>query len=115
MPIFARTAQPLLGSWVDMPTLMPAKDRRHDVRPGLKVMHRHRVGSAVVERVSELVYLRGRPVALLKWINLGGIRTPLYRCELDARKLRTVPDQRGVFQYDDVTADPRFPDALGAE
>jgi hypothetical protein len=87
---------------------MPAKDRRHDLRPGFKVMHRHRVGTAIVERVSELVYVKGRPVALLDWIDLGGIRTPLYMCELDPTKLRTATDQRGVFHYDDVTADPRF-------
>lgn len=63
-----------------MPSAMPAKDRRHDLRPGLKVKHRHRVGTAIVERVSELVHVRGRPVALLDWINLGGIRTPLSIC-----------------------------------
>lgn len=93
-----------------MPTLLPPKDRRHDPRPGLKVRHRHRVGSAVGERVSEMIYVNGRPVALLDWIDLGGIRTPLYVCELDPTKLRTA--HRGVFNYDDVTTDPRFLDAL---
>lgn len=86
-------------------------DRRQDVRPGLKVQHRHRVGSAVGERISEMVYVKGRPVALLDWIDLGGIRTPLYVCELDPTKLRTATDQRGVFHYDGVTTDPRFLDA----
>lgn len=89
----------------------PAKDRRHDPRPGLKVKHRHRVGNTVVERVSELVYVKGRPVALLDWIDLGGIRTPLYVCELDARKLRTAAGKPGFYQYEDVTRDPRFPNA----
>ena len=90
-----------------MPPAMPTKDRRHELRPGLKVKHRHRVGNAVVERVSELVHVKGRPVALLEWIDLGGIRTPLYMCELDPEKLRTATE-RGVFQYDGVTADPRL-------
>lgn len=93
---------------------MPGKDRRHDARPGLKVKHRHRVGTAVAERVSELLYVRGRPVALLDWIDLGGIRTPLYMCELDPAKLRAVTPG-GLFQYDGITADPRFADALGAD
>ena len=93
---------------------MPGKDRRHDLRPGLKVKHRHRVGSAVGDRVSELVYVKGRPVALLDWIDLGGIRTPLYMCELDPKKLRAVTPG-GVFQYDGVTSDPRFADAIGAD
>lgn len=90
-----------------MPPATPATDRRHDLRPGLKVKHRHRVGTAIVERVSELVHVRGRPVALLDWINLGGIRTPLYMCELDPGKLRAATE-RGFFQYDGVTADPRL-------
>src|ERR687890_771914 len=97
-----------------MPSPLPAKDRRHDQRPGFKVKHRHRVGSAVGERVSELVYVRGRPVALLDWIDLGGIRTPLYMCELDPVKLRPVTPS-GLFQYDGITADPRFADAIGAD
>ena len=96
-----------------MPSVTGAKDRRHDARPGLKVKHRHRVGGTVVERVSELLYVRGRPVALLDWIDLGGVRTPLYVCELDARKLHTVAGHRGLYQYDDVTADPRYPNTLG--
>jgi len=97
-----------------MPPAMPAKDRRHDLRPGLKVKHRHRVGSAVGERVSELVYVRGSPVALMDWIDFGGIRTPLYMCELDPKKLHAVT-AGGLFQYDGVTADPRFADAIGTD
>ena len=83
-------------------------ERRHAPRSGLRVRHRHRIGSTVVERVSELVYVKGRPVALLDWIDLGGIPTPLYACELDAGKLRPVADKSGLYQYDEVTADPRF-------
>lgn len=96
-----------------MPTVLsPSKERRHDARPGLRVKHQHRVGSAVSERVSEMVYVNGRPVALLDWIDLGGIRTPLYVCELDPTKLRTATERRGEFHYDGVTSDPRFLDSL---
>ena len=92
----------------------PTRERRTGPRLGLRVAHRHRVGSTVVERVSELLYVKGRPVALLDWVNLGGIRTPLYMCELDAEKLHPG-DPDGVFQYDDVTADPRFADNTRVE
>ena len=74
-------------------------------------MHRHRIGTTVVDRVSEMVYVHSRPVALLEWIDLGGVRTPLYRCELDPAKLRADAEHRGVFRYDDVTIDPRFADS----
>jgi hypothetical protein len=113
-PAAIDAAQQLLEILVNMPSATPAKDRRHDLRPGLKVKHRHRVGSAIVERVSELVHVRGHPVALLDWIDLGGIRTPLYMCKLDPVKLRAAtPD--GLFEYDGITADPRFADAIGAD
>jgi hypothetical protein len=55
---------------------MPRKDRRHD-GARLKVKHLHRVDVTVVECVSELVYVKGNPVALLEWIDLGGVRIPL--------------------------------------
>jgi len=94
-----------------MPRLQPANDRRHEARTGLKVRHRHRTGTTVVERVSELLYVRNRPVALLEWIDLGGVRTPLYICELDPAKLTADAGQRGLFRYDDETIDPRFADS----
>ena len=84
-------------------------DRRQGTRSDLRVVHRHQIGTAVSERVSELVYVDGRPVALLDWINLGGIRTPLYVCDLDPAKLRRDRKSRKVFHYDDITTDPRFP------
>jgi hypothetical protein len=89
----------------------PIKDRRQQPRPGTKVRHRHRVGAAVSDRVSELVYVKGRPFALPDWVDLGGVRAPLYVCELDPSKLhpRTNPPQ--LFDYAGLTADPRFPNA----
>ena len=94
-----------------MRTAAPSADRRQQVRIGLRVFHRHRVGTAVSERVSELVYVRGRPVALLEWIDLGGVRTPLFVCDLNPAKLRPDEHERAVFHYDDLTTDPRFPAA----
>jgi hypothetical protein len=83
---------------------------RRKVRVGLKVIHRHRVGSRVVRRVSELVFVDGRPKALLSWIDIGGIRTPLYICELDRSKLRAPKGMKNTYYYDATTVDPRFED-----
>jgi hypothetical protein len=85
---------------------------RAKVRVGLKVIHRHRVGDAVFRRVSELVYIHGKPKALLGWINIGGMRTPIYICDLDPEKLRRAAGERGknTFYYDEVTIDPRYED-----
>lgn len=90
-----------------------SRDRRLSPRSGTKVVHRHRVGTAISDRVSELTYVNGRPIALLDWINLGGVRTPLYACELDPAKLKDV-NETGVFYYEGITTDPRFLDSLGS-
>ena len=91
-----------------MPSLLPNRERRQGARALLQVIHRHQVGDTVFRRVSELLYVRGKPVALIDWINLGGVRTPLYTYPLDPLKLRADVARRGVFHYDDLTADPRF-------
>src|SRR5512134_2916790 len=83
---------------------------RRKVRVGLKVIHRHRVGNRVVRRVSELVFVDGRPRALLGWIDIGGIRTPIYICELDSSKLRGSKAAKNTYYYDATTIDPRFED-----
>lgn len=92
-----------------MHTVTPRADRREHIRVGLRVVHRHRTGTAVSERVSELLYMKGRAIALLEWIDLGGVRTPLYVCDLDPTKLRPDKYDRAVFHYDGLTTDPRFP------
>jgi hypothetical protein len=85
---------------------------RAKVRLGLKVIHRHRVGGSVFRRVSELVYIHGQPNALLGWINIGGLRTPIYICDLEPAKLRRASGERAknTFYYDEVTVDPRYED-----
>ena len=95
-----------------MPSDTPVRDRRRQPRSSTKVVHRHRVGSAVNSCVSELMYVKGRPVALPEWVNLGGLRTPLYVCELDPSKLHPRADSPGLFDYAGVTTDPRFADNL---
>ena len=83
---------------------------RRKVRLGLRVIHRHRVGSLEFRRVSELVYVQGRPKAILGWIDVGGVRTPIFLCDLDPGKLRKATGHTGknLFYYDAVTVDPRY-------
>lgn len=87
-------------------------DNRRKIRLGLKVIHRHRIGERIFRRVSELVMIAGKPKALLGWINLGGVRTPIYLCELERTKLRQSQTSSSTFYYDEITIDPRF-EALG--
>ena len=87
-------------------------DNRRKIRLGLKVIHRHRIGERVFRRVSEMVMIGGKPKALLGWINLGGVRTPIYLCELERDKLRQSQTSSSTFYYDEITVDPRF-EALG--
>jgi hypothetical protein len=71
-----------------------------------KVMHRHRIGSHEFRRVSELVFVRREPKAILRWIDIAGVRTPIY-AELDRAKLRRVGTARSVtYRYDGTTVDP---------
>jgi hypothetical protein len=84
---------------------------RRKARLGLRVIHRHRVGSLEFRRVSELVYVGGRPKALLGWIDVGGVRTPLFLCDLDPTKLRKAAAgnaAKNTYYYDAVTVDPRY-------
>ena len=77
-------------------------------RLGLKVIHRHRAGASTFRRVSELVFVRGRPKAVLGWIDAGGVRTPIYISELDPTKLRKAAALKNTYYYDEVTVDPRY-------
>jgi hypothetical protein len=88
------------------PGMVP-KERRTR-RVGLKVIHKHRVGDKVLRRVSELVIIEGQPKALLCWINLGGVRTPIYLCDLDLAKLHRSATSTNTFYYEEITVDPRF-------
>jgi hypothetical protein len=84
---------------------------RRQVRLGLRVIHRHRVGKLEFRRVSELVFVRGRPKAILGWIDVGGVRTPIFMCDLDPARLRKAApgnNAKDTYYYDAVTVDPRY-------
>jgi hypothetical protein len=74
-------------------------------RVPLKVVHRHQMGGQVFKRVSELAYLGGQPKAILRWIDIAGVRTPIY-ADLDPAKLRRVRPRAGVTRYEGTTIDP---------
>jgi hypothetical protein len=84
------------------------ENRKH-IRVGFQVVHRHRIGGRKFRRVSELVFLHGTPKLVLGWINLAGVRMPIY-IELDPAKLRKARAMKNTYYYDEVTADPRFED-----
>lgn len=80
-------------------------------RLGVKVIHRHRAGNVEYRRVSELIFVGGKPKAILGWIDVGGLRTPVYLCDLDPGKLRKAfKAEKTTYFYDAVTVDPRYED-----
>jgi len=87
---------------------------RRKIRLGLKVIHRHRAGDATFRRVSELVFIRGKPRAVLGWIDAGGVRAPIYIAELDPAKLKKAAALPDTYYYDEVTVDPRYEQTLPA-
>jgi len=84
-------------------------ENRKRIRVGLQVVHRHRIGDRKFRRVSELVFLQGTPKLVLGWINLGGVRMPLY-AQLHPAKLRKAHSLKNTYYYDEVTTDPRYED-----
>ena len=86
-------------------------ENRKRIRGGTQVIHFHRIGSRRFKRVSELVFVEGRPKAVLGWIDLAGLRTPIFLA-LDAGKLRRARSIPHVWYYDETTSDPRFDDML---
>jgi hypothetical protein len=85
---------------------------RSKARLGLKVIHRHRAGDSTFRRVSELVFVRGQPKAVLGWIDAGGIRAPIYICDLNPAKLKKAAATKNTYYYDEVTVDPRYQPAV---
>ena len=82
---------------------------RRRARAKLKVVHRHRsAGHEEGARESELVFTHGGAVAILEWIDMGGVRTPIFTCPLDRAKLHRESER--TYSYDDVTEDPRDAD-----
>ncbi len=81
---------------------------RQHFRSGLKVIHRHSVAGRKFRRVSELVFIKGVPKAILGWIDIGGLRTPLYLCQLDPDKLKQQRNMKNTYFYSGTTVDPRY-------
>jgi len=54
------------------------------------------------------------PRAVLGWIDAGGVRTPIYICELDPAKLRRAAALKNTYYYEEVTVDPRYKRTLPA-
>ena len=65
------------------------------------MIHQHRVGDKILRRVSELVIIEGQPKALLGWIDFGGVRTPIYLCNLDFAKLHRSASSPNTFCYEE--------------
>jgi len=82
-------------------------ENRRVVRIGPRVIHRHRIGRHSLRRVSELVFTQGGAQAVLGWIDIGHLRTPILM-PLDRSKLRKHKGRHGLFYYDGETVDPRF-------
>ena len=73
---------------------------------GFKLIHHHRTGTKLLRLESELVFMDGTPKVILRWIDLGGVRTPFYAAPLDKARLRQT--SADTYQYDGITTDPRF-------
>jgi hypothetical protein len=81
-------------------------ERRSIPRQRLRVLHLHLDGEAPVRRMSELVFVQGRPNAVLRWTAEGGGRHPGAMVPLDTARLRPSRRARNLFRYDGVTAEP---------
>ena len=82
------------------------RQERRRARAKLKVIHRHRSdGREEGARESELVFTRNGAVAILEWIDMGGVRTPVFTVPLEREKLHRQSER--TYSYDDVTEDPR--------
>jgi hypothetical protein len=81
---------------------------RRTARVRHKVVHRHQTGPVAFKRVSELVVLYGQPKAILRWIDIAGVRTPIC-VDLDPQRLRgTRAGASTTFYYDGTTVDPSY-------
>ena len=79
---------------------------RRTARVQHRVVHRHCIGTEVSRRVSEFVFVRGEPKAILRWIDVAGVRTPLY-VDLDPGKLRRIrAGTATLYVYEGTTVDP---------
>jgi hypothetical protein len=81
-------------------------ERRSIPRQRLRVVHLHRAGEQPVRRISALVFVEGRPLAVLRWADERGERRPLATVPLETARLRPARRPLDLFRYDGVTAEP---------
>ena len=81
-------------------------ENRRASRYRLKVLHEHRSSGRVKRKVSELVFVNDEPRIILGWVNLGGVRAPIYLQGLDPALLRPL-GVKHFYRYDGVTSDPQ--------
>jgi hypothetical protein len=81
-------------------------ENRRASRYRLKVLHEHRSGGRVRRRVSELVFVNGEPRIILGWVNIGGIRAPIYVQSVENGKIRPL-GVKHFYRYDGITTDPQ--------
>jgi len=79
------------------------RERRSIPGVRLKVVHRHRRGEAPERRVSDLVFIDGRPHAVLRWEQRDAARRPALTIPLDSNRLRPAKRVRALFRYEGVT------------
>ena len=72
----------------------------------LKVLHEHRIGGRVDRKVSELIFVNNEPRIILGWVDLGGVRAPIYVQNVDPSRLRPV-GVKHFYRYDGITSDPQ--------
>jgi hypothetical protein len=72
-----------------------------------RVIHRHRIGEREFARVSQLIYVGERPMAVLSWLHQGEQTIPGVCVELDRSRLQRGSKSR-LFVYHGVTVDPRY-------
>jgi len=79
-------------------------ERRSIPRTRLRVVHLHGTEGEPVRRVSELMFVDGRPQAVLGWKQSDQGRCPAEVVPLDSARLRASKRAKNLFHYDGVTS-----------
>ncbi|HEX2565856.1 MAG TPA: hypothetical protein VHL85_03295 [Burkholderiales bacterium] len=88
-------------------------ENRRASRYRLKILHEHRSGGRIRRRVSELIFVDGQPRIILGWIDLGGVRAPIFLHNVDASAVHPL-GVKHFYRYDGVTSDPQDTQRLPA-
>lgn len=80
-------------------------ERRSIPKVRLRVVHLHRSGDEPVRRVSQLLFVGGRPVAVLGWSGTEGERRPKRTVPLETSRLRPSRHAKHLYRYEGVTVE----------